>query len=466
MIFFSRYGGTSLARTINSLPFRPANTFSLQKNTLKRIRELMTDRSPIDLIDPDRPQTIDHQHQSTSDRFLKSHSQWTETQMEILLILKSCQKFLVFSPLPLFPPVQRAFSRAKRIVRRPGFQVSYAVMNPLMRIACALLVLGMTFPARGHGVSEDMAEAAQTFLNALNETQRGKAVYELKDDERFNWHFVPKARKGLSFKEMEPHQRALAHALLSSGLSHRGYFKASTIMSLEQILKETEKGSGPTRDPEAYFVTIFGKPESHGNWAWRFEGHHLALNFTVAGHEVAVTPSFMGTNPGEVREGPRKGLRVLGREEDLARELVKSLNAEQQKVAIFTNKAPADIITGADRKARVLEPKGISKNKLNKKQQQLLMSLIEEYLYRARPEVAQAEMKEVEDAAAKEIWFAWGGSTEPKEGHYYRVQGPTFLLEYDNTQNNANHVHAVWRDLKNDFGEDILRKHYDESHSK
>lgn len=311
-----------------------------------------------------------------------------------------------------------------------------------------------------------MAEAANAFLAALPEEKRAKALFEFKDDERLNWHFVPKARKGLPLKEMEPHQQALAHALLSSGLSHRGYFKASAIMSLEQILREVEKGSGPNRDSAMYFVSIFGRPESHGNWAWRFEGHHLALNFTIAGDEVAVTPSFMGTNPGEVREGPRKGLRVMGTEEDLGRELVKSLNEEQRKVVVFTDKAPADIITGADRKGRVLEPKGIAKSKLNQEQQRILSSLIKEYLYRARPEVADKEWAEVEQAGAEQIYFAWGGSTEPRQGHYYRVQGPTFLLEYDNTQNNANHVHAVWRDLKNDFGEDILRKHYDESHSK
>lgn len=340
-------------------------------------------------------------------------------------------------------------------------------MKPLLRGVCVMLV-GATLFARAvhaHGVSEDMMEAAQAFLAALPDEKRAKAVFELKNEERFNWHFIPKERKGLSIKEMDPHQKALAHALLSSGMSHRGYFKANAIMSMEQILHDMEN-KNPRRDPEGYFVSIFGKPESHGNWAWRFEGHHLALNFTVAGHDVSVTPSFMGTNPGEVREGTRKGLRVLGREEDLARELVKSLNAEQKKVAIFTDKAPADIITGADRKARVLEPKGIAKAKLNETQQQLLTSLIEEYLYRARPEVADAEMREVEAAGGEQIHFAWAGSTEPKEGHYYRVQGLTFLLEYDNTQNNANHVHAVWRDLKNDFGEDILRKHYDESHSK
>jgi hypothetical protein len=343
----------------------------------------------------------------------------------------------------------------------------YGFMKPLKRLTrawVALMAFVLAAGSYGHGVSEEMGEAARAFLSALNESQRDKAQFELKDEERFNWHFVPRGRKGLSIKEMEPHQRTLAHALLNSGLSHRGYFKASTIMSLEAILKEVEKGSGPTRDSEGYYVSIFGKPESHGNWAWRFEGHHLALNFTVAGHEVAVTPSFMGTNPAEVREGPRKGLRVLGQEEDLARELVRSLNAEQKKVAVFETKAPADIITGADRKARVLEPKGISKAKLDEKQKERLMEVIEEYLFRARPEVAAVEMKEVEEAGDEQIWFAWAGPLEEGKGHYYRVQGPTFLLEYDNTQNNANHVHAVWRDLKNDFGEDILKKHYDESH--
>ena len=339
-------------------------------------------------------------------------------------------------------------------------------MKPLMRVGAALLLCGAVAGVRAHGVGDEMAEAANAFLASLPEEKRAKAVFEFKDDERLNWHFVPKARKGLPLKEMEPHQQALAHALLNSGLSHRGYFKANAIMSLEQILREMEGARGAHRDPAMYFVSIFGKPESHGNWAWRFEGHHLALNFTIAGDGVSVTPTFMGTNPAEVRGGPRKGLRVLGTEEDLARELVQSLNAQQQKVAIYTNKAPSDIITGADRKARVLEPKGIAKAKLNSEQQELLDSVIKEYLYRARPEVADKEWKEVEEAGAEQIWFAWGGPTEPGKGHYYRVQGPTFLLEYDNTQNNANHVHAVWRDLKNDFGEDILRKHYDEAHSK
>lgn len=339
-------------------------------------------------------------------------------------------------------------------------------MKPWIRgaaLACALLV---RFCVQAHGLSEEMSDAAKNFLAALSDEQRAKANFELKDDERLNWHFIPKERKGLPIKEMTSAQRALANALLSTGLSYHGYFKANTIMSLEQILKDMEQGRGPARDPERYFFSIFGKPESHGTWGWRVEGHHLSLNFTLSGDDVAVTPSFMGTNPGEVREGPRKGLRVLGVEEDLARKLVKSLSDSQRKTALYTNTAPAEIVTGAERKVHALDPKGIAMKELNPEQQEELLAVIREYVDRARPEVAEQEFKEIKGAGPNQIYFAWAGGMERGQPHYYRVQGPTFLIEYDNTQNNANHVHAVWRDLKNDFGEDILRKHYDESHTK
>lgn len=328
------------------------------------------------------------------------------------------------------------------------------------------LALAAAFLARAHGPGEDMAEAARNFLAALPEAARQKAVFELKDEERQNWRFTPRPRKGLPIKEMSGDQRALALALLNSGLSHRGYFKAMTIMSLEQILQEIEQGRGPVRDSELYFVSIFGRPESHGHWGWRVEGHHLALNFTIAGDAVAVTPSMFGSNPGEVREGPRQGLRTLGREEDLGRALVRSLTEAQRKVAIYTNTAPADIITGEERRARVLEPKGVVMSDLNASQKEMLWDLIEEYVGRAHPGVAEVERARLEAAGESKIYFAWAGSLEPRQGHYYRIQAPDFLLEYDNTQNNANHVHAVWRDLKNDFGEDLLRKHYEESHAK
>jgi hypothetical protein len=339
-------------------------------------------------------------------------------------------------------------------------------MKPSMQGVLVICALALKISLEAHGVGDEMADAAQNFLAALSDEQRGKAVFELKSDERLNWHFIPKERKGLPIKEMAGEQRALANVLLSSGLSHRGYFKASTIISLEQILHDIEKGKGPVRDPERYFFSIFGKPESHGAWGWRVEGHHLALNFTISGDDVSVTPNFMGTNPAEAREGPRKGLRVLGVEEDLARTLVKALDDDQKKIAIYTNTAPSDIITGAERKARVLEPKGISMAKLGANQKEMLLEIVKEYVYRARPELAEKEFTRIRQSSPEEIHFAWAGSIERGAGHYYRVQGPGFLIEYDNTQNNANHVHAVWRDLKNDFGEDILRNHYDEAHSK
>jgi hypothetical protein len=310
--------------------------------------------------------------------------------------------------------------------------------------------------------AKEMADAGNNFLAALTPDQKAKAVYEFKDDQRFDWHFIPKPRKGLPFREMSSPQRLLAHALLATGLSQRGYQKATTIMSLEQILYDIENKS-PTRDADLYFVTLFGQP-GKAPWGWRVEGHHLSLNFAVDSDQVlSVTPLFFGANPAEIQSGPRKGLRVLGGEEDLARQLVKSLNADQQKSAILTNAAPRDIITGADRKAKMLEPLGISAAKLTQPQQELLIAVLKEYVFRSRAEIAESDLKAIQAAGQQNLHFAWAGGLEPGEGHYYRIQGPTFLMEYDNTQNQANHIHSVWRDLKNDFGEDLLRKHYEQA---
>jgi hypothetical protein len=251
--------------------------------------------------------------------------------------------------------------------------------------------------------------------------------------------------------------------LLASGLSQRGQSKALTIMSLEQVLQDLE---GPDRrfprDPELYFVSIFGTPGPKATWGWRVEGHHLALNFTIVnGAFVSGTPSFMGSNPAEIRSGPRLGLRALAAEEDLGRELIQSLNATQRKTAIFAEKAPADIITGAVRKASPLDQVGLAANDLSADQLVVLKRVIEEYVRRNRPELANADLVKIQDAGYNKVYFAWAGGLEKGDPHYYRVQGPTFLLEYDSTQNEANHVHAVWRDFNGDFGEDLLRKHYD-----
>jgi hypothetical protein len=314
--------------------------------------------------------------------------------------------------------------------------------------------------------SSDITDSAKALIAALSSDQTAKAKFDLSSEERFNWHFIPRERKGLTMKDMNPAQQRLAFALIGSSLSQRGFMKATTIMSLEQILLEMEQGKGPKRDPENYFISIFGEPGAK-NWGWRLEGHHMSFNFTMAGDKiVSATPNFFGSNPGEVKTGPRAGLRILGREEDLGRKLVKSLSPDLLKVTLYTNKAPSEIITGADRKAHLLTPQGVAASKFNAAQKEVLWELIKEYVYRYREDAAREDLDKIHAASPDKIFFAWAGGTELGEPHYYRVQGPTFLIEYDNTQNNANHAHAVYRSLENDFGDDVLKRHYDESHSK
>ena len=331
-------------------------------------------------------------------------------------------------------------------------------------LACLLVLQSAVVPLRAHVAASEMSAAAIKFLSSLTAEQKAKASFEFKDDERENWHYIPKDRKGLTIKEMTEPQRTLAHAMLASGLSHQGYTKATSIMNLETILHDLEgAGRKLPRDPELYHFFVFGQPGPKATWGWRVEGHHLSVNFTIVkGEEIASTPSFLGTNPAEVKEGPKKGFRILAAEEDLARELVKSLNDEQRKAAIIVTTAPKEIITEAKRKVKPLETAGIPNSKLAKPQSELLIRLIKEYVYRNRPEVADDDMKKIQKGGLEKIYFAWAGGLEHGEGHYYRVQGPTFLLEYDNTQNNNNHIHAVWRDFNGDFGEDLLRKHYEE----
>jgi hypothetical protein len=339
----------------------------------------------------------------------------------------------------------------------------------------ALLCLALFSVARApaHPAADEMAAAANKFLATLKPEQKAKAVYpDVKAEARKQWHFIPTemvtfGRKGLPFTEMTEDQRQLALALLRTSTSPGGFTKATNIMSLEAVLKQIEKPGRVDRNPILYFVSIYGQPDPKGTWGWRFEGHHLSLNFTVVdGKAFAGAPSFMGSNPAEVREGPRKGVRVLAREEDLARTLVRSLDAAQRAVAIYDQTAPKDILTGAAPSVSPLQPEGLSHAKLNADQQVLLKRLVEEYARRVRNDIAEPDLKRIADAGWDKVHFAWAGSVEPGKGHYYRVQGPTFLLEYDNTQNDANHVHAIWRDFKNDFGEDLLKKHYAEAHAK
>jgi hypothetical protein len=314
-----------------------------------------------------------------------------------------------------------------------------------------------------HAVSV-MTETANRFLAALSPEQRAKATFQFNDDERMNWHFIPKERKGLTLREMSPYQKHLASALLAAGLSQTGYIKAVTIMSLEDVLKTMENDSGEHRDPEKYHFTVFGTPSATGTWGWRVEGHHLSQNYTVAKGQVVDGPSFFGSNPAEVRQGLRKGLRTLAGEDDLGFEVIRALDEPKQKIAIVDPKAYSDILTAASRKAALQgQPSGLVAAKMNAKQFDALRALVELYAYNLPDDLAERRMDQV-NKAGRDVYFAWAGGIKPGDLHYYRVQTASFLIEFDDTQNNANHIHSVWRDFNGDFGGDPLKAHYETSH--
>ena len=336
-----------------------------------------------------------------------------------------------------------------------------------MKIPLFLAFTLACLPLRAHDANGEMAMAANNFLAALTPEQKTQATFEFKDAERENWHFIPRARKGLPIKDMSSDQRLLAQALLVSGLSNRGYEKAVSIMSLDAVLKVLEQGktSAPMRDPDNYYLTIFGVPGGGAPWGWRFEGHHLSLNYALSGDAApSMTPSFFGSNPGEVKSGPRTGTRILGMEEDLGRTLVKSLTEEQLKVALINTVPPKDIVNDPKR-IDPTSPEGLAQSQFTPEQTATLMKLIKEYLFRCRPDVAAEDLAKVEKAGLDKLHFAWAGGLERGQPHYYRIQGGHFVLEYDNTQNDANHVHSIWRDFDHDFGVDLLKEHLDATHS-
>jgi hypothetical protein len=306
----------------------------------------------------------------------------------------------------------------------------------------------------------EMRTAASQLLAALDETQLAKIRWPFDSEERFNWHFVPRERQGLPLKQMTEAQREKAFALLRAGFSAKGYTKVETIRSLENVLRAIEKSA--RRDPELYFLTIFGEPGSN-TWGWRYEGHHISQNWTIAnGRAIATTPAFLGANPAEVLDGPMKGTRPLGAEEDLARALVDSLADAPRREAIMADVAPNDILTGNTRKAAILTHAGLAAHSMTAKQQAILMSLIEEHASSQPPALAEARLAKVRADGLASIRFAWMGATQKGlgNGHYYRIQGKSFLIEYDNVQNNANHHHTVWRDFEGDFGVDVLAEHH------
>jgi len=314
-------------------------------------------------------------------------------------------------------------------------------------------------------VGTAMTAAANTFIATLDDAGRAKVLHQFDDPARLDWHNIPKPeRKGLQIRDMNEAQQAACHELLKTALSPTGYDKAIKIMALEANLREGEKNlqGAPLRDPQRYFLSIFGQPSDQGTWGWSFEGHHFSLNFVIRdGVVVSDTPSFWGANPATVKTfvpgGPEKGTRTLAEEEQFAFDLVNSFNTSQKERAVIAEKAPAEYRGGGTPRAPQTPPEGLVASEMTVGQQNTLRKLLTTYCNNLTGPLAEARLVEIEGAKLDRVYFAWAGGTKSGEPHYYRVQGPTFVLELVNYQsdpagNPANHIHSVWRSMNNDFG--------------
>ncbi len=318
-------------------------------------------------------------------------------------------------------------------------------------------------PASAADAAAAMLAAAQTFLAALRDDQKRMAQHPFDDEVRQEIKYVPSGRTGVPLKALDGGQRQLVHELLKTGLSQPGHLKISQIIELEGVLAELERNP-VRRDPENYYVWIFGEPKAKARWGWKFEGHHLSFHFTLAETGIASVPTFMGANPAEVRNGPLTGRRALAAEEDLARKLVLSFADKERAAVVFDAKAPPEILTADRSSVTALPDVGVPVASMSTPQRELLRQVLAAYAETLTPALAAERMARVDAGGFDKVRFGWAGGTAKGEKHYYRIAGPTFVLEYDNTQDGGNHVHTVWRDFTNDFGRDLLRDHLKKAH--
>jgi hypothetical protein len=313
-----------------------------------------------------------------------------------------------------------------------------------------------------------LSQTAQRFINTLSDAQKKKAVYSSNSEEKYNWHYFPKNdRKGIAIGELNEQQRKAALDLLRVCFSERGAQKVEDVMALEAVLRSMEgrPSNDRYRDTGKYYFILFGSPAENGAWGWRLEGHHLSFTFTAKHNKVvSATPGFLGAHPAVIAEGPKKGMEPLREETEKGFDLVNSLSKEQLSKALISDRALPDIVTFVSRRAFIEKPQGILYADLNKDQQAKLMGLVQVYIHRYTKLFADDMMDELKEAGLDKLQFAWAGAVKPGAGNYYRIQGPTIIIEYDNTQDNANHIHCVLRDLKHDFGGDELMAHYEKDH--
>jgi len=354
-----------------------------------------------------------------------------------------------------------------------AYQVTY-IPSGLARLFAAVFTFGLlgcgaqAAPHNDAASSADTSEVAvtaQSFLSTLNDRERAVASFPFDDPERNKWAYVPQSRSGLALGAMNEGQRAAAFALVGTGLSEHGTRLAHGIIELEGILREIEGAMsslvGPRRDPDLYYLSLFVGPGGAHPWGWRFEGHHLSVNVTDLGaHGQVVAPLFMGANPARVPSGPREGLRLLSAEEDLAFELLNMLDPRQRARATIAPRTFGDIVTRSDPTVKPMKLAGLPAAEMTMDQQRQLRRLLAVYTGRMADSSARGQLQRIDDAGFGRLHFAWAGAHQPRQPHYYRIHGPTVLVEYDNSQSGANHIHTVWRDLENDFGGDLLKRHY------
>ena len=336
--------------------------------------------------------------------------------------------------------------------------------NKMMKLLL-LLLLPFSLAAQNIDGNNSGSAKATAFVNSLNDVQSKKALFPFDEMNRYEWHYLPAAmvaRYGVCVKDLDSSQKQSLYTLMKAYLSNEGYVRTQNIMSFEYLLKELEPNN-PNRIPENYYAAVYGNPGKDSVWGWKFSGHHVALNFTIVNNQLAFAPFFFGVYPATVKEGTKKGMRVIKDEEDLGFELVNSFTPGQKTKALFQLKAFNDIVSTNAEQVGPLAPVGIFAKDMTHDQKIILNKLIVAYLSSMPTEIAKTRMKKVTTEDMDAIRFGWAGDTVPGKPHYYRIQGKTFLIEFDNTQSNANHIHTVWRDFNGDFGEDLLREHYHNS---
>ncbi|CAN5302505.1 DUF3500 domain-containing protein [soil metagenome] len=353
-----------------------------------------------------------------------------------------------------------------------------------MKVILCLLFSGLNIlPLDSFAQSDynsEIKKCAKALHSSFSKTQKISGLLSFTDTSRLKWNNLPvglRARAGTSIGNMDNEQRRLVHRLLSASLSSQGYLKATGIMHLDELINRfydtlyVKKAFSDTTykfvkslkwSPRNYFFAFFGSP-LEAQWGYKLEGHHLSINFTFVGDKLSVTPFFVGTDPAEYLFSEYAGWRVLGQEEDLGLRLVNLLTEPQKKKAVASTAVPRDIITSAESGKRLVDYWGIKGTELNKDQKDILQNIIKEFVFNLEYEKANLEYSKILQAGIDKIYFGWIGGFEEKQSHYYILNGPTFLIEFDNNggpRKEANHIHAIWREKGNEYGEDVLKAHY------